>query len=80
MISRSLEELKEKLTNSASLVDNMVDKSIRGLLQRDEDLLLEVIEQDEPRENSLELDIDEACIHVVACYQPQAKSLIPHLD
>ena len=75
MISRRLEELKGKLTESASLVDNMVDKSIRGLLQRDEDLLLEVMEQDEPRENSLELDIDEACIHVVACYQPQAKSL-----
>jgi phosphate transport system protein len=75
MISRRLEELKGKLTESASLVENMVDKSIRGLLQRDEGLLLEVMEQDEPRENSLELDIDEACIQVVACYQPQAKSL-----
>jgi phosphate transport system protein len=75
MISRRLEELKGKLTESASLVENMVDKSIRGLLQRDEGLLLEVIEQDEPRENSLELDIDEACIQVVACYQPHAKSL-----
>jgi len=75
MISRKLEELKGKLTESASLVENMVDKSIIGLLQRDEGLLLEVIEQDEPRENSLELDIDEACIQVVACYQPHAKSL-----
>jgi len=75
MISRKLDELKGKLTESAFLVENMVDKSIRGLLERDEGLLLQVIKQDEPRENSLELDIDEACIHVVACYQPQAKSL-----
>jgi phosphate transport system protein len=75
MLKASLDELKRKLTESASLVESMIDKSIRGLTQKDEKLLLEVIEQDEPRENGLEIDIDEACIHVVACYQPQAKGL-----
>lgn len=75
MLTASLDELKRKLTESASLVESMIDKSIRGLTQKDEKLLLEVIEQDEPRENDLEIDIDEACIHVVACYQPQAKGL-----
>ncbi len=75
MLTAKLDELKRKLTESASLVESMIDKSIRGLTQKDEKLLLEVIEQDEPRENDLEIDIDEACIHVVACYQPQAKGL-----
>jgi len=75
MLKASLDELKRKLTESASLVESMIDKSIRGLTQKDEKLLLEVIEQDEPRENDLEIDIDETCIHVVACYQPQAKGL-----
>ena len=75
MLKASLDELKRKLTESASLVESMIDKSIKGLTQKDEKLLLEVIEQDEPRENGLEIDIDEACIHVVACYQPQAKGL-----
>jgi phosphate transport system protein len=75
MLKASLDELKRKLTESASLVESMIDKSITGLIQKDEKLLLEVIEQDEPRENDLEIDIDEACIHVVACYQPQAKGL-----
>jgi len=75
MLKARLDELKRKLTESASLVESMIDKSIRGLSEKDEKLLLEVIEQDEPRENGLEIDIDEACIHVVACYQPQAKGL-----
>lgn len=75
MLKARLDELKRKLTESASLVESMIDKSIRGLTQKDEKLLLEVIEQDEPRENGLEIDIDEACIHVVACYQPQGKGL-----
>jgi phosphate transport system protein len=75
MLKAKLDELKRKLTESASLVESMIDKSIKGLTQKDEKLLLEVIEQDEPRENGLEIDIDEACIHVVACYQPQAKGL-----
>lgn len=75
MLKAKLDELKRKLTESASLVESMIDKSIKGLTQKDEKLLLEVIEQDEPQENDLEIDIDEACIHVVACYQPQAKGL-----
>jgi phosphate transport system protein len=75
MLEAGLDALKKELEESASLVENMIDKSIRGLLQRDEKVLLQVIDQDEPKENALELYIDEASIHAVACYQPQAKNL-----
>ncbi len=75
MLGEDLDGVRQKLVESASLVESMVQKSIRGLTQRDEGLLLEVIEQDEPRENELEMEIDEACIHVIACYQPQARDL-----
>ena len=38
----------------------MIDKSIKGLVSRNEELLLEVLDQDEPKANRFELDIDEA--------------------
>jgi phosphate transport system protein len=75
MIRESLDVLREKLIESASLVKGMIEKSVGGLTQRDKKLLSEVIEQDEPRENALEIEIDEACIHLIARYQPQAKHL-----
>jgi len=75
MLAEELDDVKQKLVESACLVESMVEKSIRGLTRRDEGLLLEVIGQDEPKENDLEMEIDEACIHVIACYQPQARDL-----
>lgn len=75
MLSRELEALKEKLMESATLVQGMIERSIEGLLRRDRDLLLEVIEKEEPRENDLEIQIDEKGIELIARYQPQAKDL-----
>ena len=75
MLRENLETLKEKLIESASLVEDMIEKSIRGLKERDENLLSEVTEQDEVKENALEIEIDEVCIHLIACYQPQATDL-----
>jgi phosphate transport system protein len=75
MVKEGLKALREKVIESASLVESMIEKSVRGLKERDKKLLAEVIEKDEPRENALEIQIDEACIHLIARYQPQAKDL-----
>ena len=75
MLQQKLEELKGRLQESASLVEGMIEKSIRGLVERKGDLLQEVIEKDEERENRIELEIDEACIQTIARYQPQAGDL-----
>jgi len=75
MLGAKLEEIKEKLVQSGSLVEGMVEKSIRGLIQGEKAVLLEVIEQDELKENELEVEIEEVCIHFIARYQPQAKDL-----
>jgi len=75
MLSRELDLLKERLLESATLVEGMIERSIEGLLKRDRDLLLEVIEKEEPRENDLEIQIDEKGIELIARYQPQAKDL-----
>jgi phosphate transport system protein len=75
MLRKGLDTLREKLLESGSLVEGMIAKSITGLEQKDKSLLKEVVEQDEPRENALEIEIDEACIQLIARYQPQAKDL-----
>lgn len=75
MIKGRLKELKEQLTESASLVEAMIEKSARGLIERKKEFLLEVIEKDEERENRIELEIDEACIQMIARYQPKARDL-----
>lgn len=75
MIKERLEELKEQLTESASLVEAMIEKSARGLIERKKEFLLEVIEKDEEQENRIELEIDEACIQMIARYQPKARDL-----
>ena len=75
MLKKDLDLLVKQLLESASLVKGMIQKSIRGLTQREKDVLVDVIEQDEPKENELEIAIEEACIQQIACYQPQAKDL-----
>ena len=73
MLKTDLDLLGKQLLESASLVKGMIQKSIRGLTQKEKNILLEVIEQDEPKENELEIAIEESCIQQIACYQPQAK-------
>lgn len=75
MLKKDLDLLVKQLLESASLVKGMIQKSIRGLTQREKGVLVDVIEQDEPKENELEIAIEEACIQQIACYQPQAKDL-----
>ena len=75
MLRGKLDEVKQKLMQGGSLVNGMVEKSIRGLSERDKGILLDVIDRDEPKENELEVEIEEACIHLTARYQPQAKDL-----
>jgi phosphate transport system protein len=75
MLHQELEMLKEKLLESATLVESMIEKSINGLLKKDKNLLLKIIEEDEARENDLEIQIEEKGIELIARYQPHAKDL-----
>ena len=70
-----MNKYKQELIGYATLVEGMIDKSIRGLLKRDRALLIEVIEQDEPEANEFELRLDEKCTAIIAQHQPKAKSL-----
>lgn len=66
--------MKEQILAEANLVQIMLDKSIKGLIEKDIESLNEVFEL-EDRVNSLELEIDEVCTSLIALYQPEAKDL-----
>ena len=67
--------LKRELIEYATLVEAMIDKSIRGLVNKERDVLIEVIEKDEPKTNDFEIKLDELCTVVIAQYQPKGKWL-----
>lgn len=75
MLDDKMNELKKMLVDYSSLAMDMVDKSIRGLVDEDEERIREVLENDEPRANELELIIDDQCVTIILKFQPRAIDL-----
>lgn len=75
MLEEKIIELKKELIDFATLVENMIMKSVKGLIKRERAYLLEVIEKQEPEANNFEIRLDELCTHMIAQYQPMAKDL-----
>lgn len=71
---RELEGLKTSLIKMGSVVEEAVALSIKSFLKRDEALARQIIEGDE-RVNSLEIEIDNAIIDLLALQQPVAVDL-----
>ena len=75
MLEEKINELRKELVEYGALVEKMIEKSIRGLLEKDRDLLNDVVDKDEPRANEFEIRLDERCISMIAQFQPKAKDL-----
>ncbi len=75
MLSEKINKLKRKLKEESEMVEEMVKKSIKGLVAQEKELLKEVIEKDEPCVNQMEVDIDTLCTNLIARYQPEAGDL-----
>ncbi len=75
MLLDKINQLKSKLLTEASIVENMIEKSMKGLLGKNKDLLKEVIEKEENDVNEMEIIIDEFCTNIIALHQPEAKDL-----
>ena len=71
---RDIEGLKEQLMKMAALAEAALDRSITALMTRDADLAREVIKGDTVI-NELEEELDNACVRVIALYQPVAVDL-----
>jgi len=75
MLQDRLTGLKQRIVEYSYLVEEMIEKSIKGLLDRKRELLLDVIENDEPKANDFEIELDELCAEFIARYEPKAKDL-----
>ncbi len=75
MLPEKLLKLKERFIAEASLVENMLTKAMQGLIKKDNNLLEEVMNINEPNVNEMELEIDEKCLDLFALYQPEAIDL-----
>jgi phosphate transport system protein len=53
----------------------MIERSIEGSARKKSSMLLQVIENDEPRANEWEIELDELCTNLIARYEPKAKDL-----
>lgn len=69
-----LAELKAKLVRMAGLAEDQIDKALAALLNRDSAQARQVIERDH-QVNSLDVEIDEECIRLLALHQPAARDL-----
>ncbi len=75
MLREKMVELKRHLLEDAALVEDMITKSLRGLTDKNEVLLLEVMNTEEPKANDYDREIDEMCVVLIAQYEPVARDL-----
>jgi len=75
MLEERIRLLKRELIEYATLAENMVAKVVKGLLEKEKDYLLEVMEKDEPKTDRYEINLDEKCIWILAQFQPMAVDL-----
>lgn len=75
MLEDKILSLKHRLIEYASLIEQMISKTMNGLLKKEDKLLVGVIEQDEPVANNFEIEIDELCTTLIAQYEPRARDL-----
>jgi phosphate transport system protein len=69
-----LEELNHKLLEMAGLVESAINRSVRSLVDQNRELAEQVI-RDEPKINSMEMEIDGMVTRLLALRQPVAKDL-----
>lgn len=75
MLSERLEELRQMFAEQAGRAERMLEKSIRALVDDNEDLAREVIEKDEMEANKAEIEIEQVATEIIALYSPKASDM-----
>ncbi len=75
MLERRLAILKEKLLKMANLAEDMVNHSMKALVEKNMELAERVKFKEEPVVNELEIEIDEYAVETLALFQPRARDL-----
>jgi len=69
-----LEQLKARLLEMGGFAEEQVRLAVKGLVDRDRDLIARVLVGDAPL-NSLHIEVDNRCFMLLALYQPMAVDL-----
>jgi phosphate transport system protein len=69
-----LDSLKARLLEMGGLAEDRVRTAIDALVQRDPELVIQVLEGDAPI-NQLHIEIDSRCVKLIALHQPMAVDL-----
>ncbi len=69
-----LATLKQTLLTMGGLVEDQIHRVMRALIERDDALAREVIDRDR-RVNTLDVEVDEKCVELLALHQPAAGDL-----
>ncbi len=69
-----LTELKQKILRMGALVEDQLQQATKALVDRDGILAQQVIDNDR-RVNTLDVEVDEACLELLALFQPAARDL-----
>jgi phosphate transport system protein len=72
--AEELDELKQRLLVMGGLAEERLRAAVHALVERDRDLMTEVIKGDEAV-NGLHLEIDDRCFKLLALHQPMAVDL-----
>ncbi len=74
VFDEELQHLKEKLLKMGSLVEDAVKLSVQALVERDNELAQKIIDNDR-LVNTLDVEMDEESIRLIALRQPKAGDL-----
>src|SRR6188474_283716 len=72
--AEELEQVKQRLLVMAGFAQERVNASMRALVERDRELIADVITGDQTI-NQFHLEIDDRCFKLLALYQPMAVDL-----
>ena len=70
-----MDELKARLVAYGQFVQDMIQKSRAALVSGSRTLPRQIIDDDEPRANETEIDLEAECTSLIARHQPMARDL-----
>ena len=73
-VAHELDELKARLLAMGGLAEDLLRRAMRGLVERNHQLLADVIAGDS-RINDFQMEIDDRCFTLIALHQPVALDL-----
>lgn len=74
MLKQELDRLEKHLLTLTAVVEESVQQAVQALATRDSELARKVVDGDD-QVNSMEVDIEEECLKVLALHQPVAHDL-----